>query len=1158
MYKKLFERPACAPGFSTLSMHADQMDSSITVVPILIKIMKFSLLQILVIALAVQFSWSSPATAQLTEKRISIEFTDQKLESVLKSIAGKAQFRLVYSNQINNNTALISGHYSNTRIRDILDRLLYTNQLMYEVINDQFVIIKAQLKTKNGVNPTETGEEDVLREKTDGFTVSGVVTDENNAALPGVSIRVKNGTQLVTSNARGRYTIGVSAAGSTLQFNYVGYKTYEQTVNGDTDVNVQMKPDPAKLDEVVIIGYGTTTRRTSTGSQAGISAKDLEKQPVTNVLQALQGQLPGVQVTQTNGLPGAGIAVQIRGANSLGKSNRPLYIIDGVPFLSEPINTSSTTTAVLPSAEGFTAGTSPMNSINPGDIENIEILKDADATAIYGSRGANGVVLITTKRGQVGKTKFNLNMSTGVSEVSRFADLMKTDQYLALRKKAFSNITTNPATPNATNAPDLVLWDQQAYTDWQRLLLGNTAKTHDVTANVSGGEGRTSFYISGTYHKEGNVYPGEQGYQRGGLNANINHISLNQRFALSLSTMYSTDKNTISTTDLGNYAYNLPPNYPLYNLNGDGKLYWVSGLNNPYGFLNQTNDNRSSNLLGSLNLKYTILKGLDIRSTFGYNKADMKQVTIRPLNSLNPNGSVRSSGTAAYAYTYANNYIVEPQITYDSELWRGKISLLAGGTYQSKQSQQPYYTTASNFTSDDFLSNVNQATESSTSSSSSYYKYTSLFGRINYNVENKYIVNLNFRRDGSSRFGPNKKFGNFGSAGAAWVFSEEKFLKNKISFFSFGKLRSSYGVAGSDDIGDYQYLAAFAASAAAVYNGSASLVPTRIANSDFKWESTKKFEVALELGFLNDRLSLTSSYYNNRSSNQLISYPLSTQTGFSGFQSNLPATVQNSGAEFSLSSVNIKSKYLTWNTSFNISKNSNKLISFPDIEKTSYYTTYQVGKPISANYAYQYIGIDPATNFPAFTDFNGVGGTAAPTGGFAELGRGDRYYAGTLFPSFMGGITNSFTYKGFNLDFTFQFVKQKGRSLARSTFYPPGYMYNVATNVINDYLSQGSEDYLVTAGLTGTNGRTAYFAFSNWAASDANIVDASFIRMKNVSLSYVLPGNWLKAIHVDKVRIFTQGQNLFTVTGFKGIDPESQGVVTPPLRTIIAGLQLTL
>jgi len=415
---------------------------------------------------------------------------------------------------------------------------------------------------------------------------------------------------------------------------------------------------------------------------------------------------------------------------------------------------------------------------------------------------------------------------------------------------------------------------------------------------------------------------------------------------------------------------------------------------------------------------------------------------------------------------------------------------------------------------------------------------------------------LNFRRDGSSRFGPNKKFGNFGSVGAAWVFSEEKFLKDKASWFSFGKLRSSYGVVGSDEIGDYQYLESFTASTA-VYNGSSSLVPSRIANNDFQWESTKKFELALELGFLNDRLSLTGSYYKNRSSNQLINYPLSTQTGFTGYQSNLPATVQNSGVEISLTSTNIKGKNISWTTSFNISRNENKLLSFPSIEKTSYYTTYLVGQPISLMTAYQFLGIDPATNLPSFADLNGTGGTQTPTTGLAAIGRGDRYVVGTAYPKFFGGLTNSITYKGISLDFTFQFVKQKGRNLAASSFYPPGYMYNAAASVMNDYLALGSPDYLITAGLTGTNGRAAYFGYTYWTGSDANIVDASFIRMKNVSLSYLLPIKWLSKIGAENVRVFTQGQNLFTITGYKGIDPESQGVVTPPLRTITAGLQLT-
>jgi hypothetical protein len=307
---------------------------------------------------------------------------------------------------------------------------------------------------------------------------------------------------------------------------------------------------------------------------------------------------------------------------------------------------------------------------------------------------------------------------------------------------------------------------------------------------------------------------------------------------------------------------------------------------------------------------------------------------------------------------------------------------------------------------------------------------------------------------------------------------------------------------------------------------------------------------------LKDRLSFTASYYRNRTSNQLLSFPLSAQTGFTSYQSNLPATVQNAGFELVVNSTNIKSKNFTWTSAFNITKNSNKLLAFPNIAQTSYYNTYQVGKPISAYYVYQYAGIDPTTNLPSFTDFDHSGSTAAPTTGFAATGRGDRYFAGAAYPDYYGGLTNSFTYKEWTLDFTFQFVKQKGKSLLSSSYYPPGYFSNAASSVTNEYLALGSEDYLVTAGTRGTNGRAAYLAYSYYTGSNASIVDASFIRMKNISISYSLPNKILAGSILHRLRIYAQAQNLFTITKYKGFDPESQGIVTPPLRTLMGGLQL--
>lgn len=1159
MYNKLFKRPASALNFAPLTKHVNQLHANVNALPILTKIMKFSLLQILGIAIAVQFGWSAPVSAQLTEKRITIEFSDQKLEKVLKTLASKAQFRLVYNSQIAKNASLVSGSFTNTRLKDVLDRILKTSNLSYEVINDQFVVVKTQSVAKEVPALAPVMKETPFIEKRDGFVINGVVTDENNEPMVGVSVRVKSASNAVSTNAKGRYAIGVLLPGSVLEFSYIGYRTIEQAVYENGDINIKMKPDPAKLDEVLVIGYGTTTKRLNTGSQVGVTAKEIENQPVTNVLQALQGRMAGVSITQSNGLPGAGITVQIRGVNAIGengiKPNRPLYIIDGVPFLSEPINSATysitaPTNGRVPSAEG---NTSPMNSINPSDIESIDVLKDADATAIYGSRAANGVVLITTKRGKAGKTKFSVNASTGVSNVAHFVETVGTEQYLALRRKAFANNTTNPNMPNATNAPDLTVWDQNGYTDFQEMFLGNTAHTNDLNASLSGGDARTNFYLSGTYHKEGNVYPGGQGYERGGGKVNLNHASLNQRFNVSLNAMYSTDKNDISTTDLASWAYSLPPNFPLYK--ADGSLNWDGFINNPLGYLNQTNDNRSSNLITNLGLKYNILKGLDIKASLGYSKSDMTQVVLRPLSSLNANNNP-TTGTATYVYNYTNNYIAEPQITYNSKIWKGTLTALAGASYQNKQSRMPYSTSAQGFTSDDFLRTVTAATTVSTTSGSVDYKYASLFGRINYNLADKYILNLNFRRDGSSRFGPNNKFGNFGSVGGAWIFSEEKLLKDKFSWFSFGKLRASYGIVGSDEIDNYGYLDTYTASTF-VYGGSTGLNPSRLANPDFKWEETKKLDIGLELNFFKDRLSLSGSYYRNRTGSQLITQTISPQAGFPNYQSNLPATVQNSGWELSINSTNIRNKNFTWTSSFNISQNHNKLLSFPDIEKSSYYTSYIVGNPISSYYVYQYIGINPATNLPSFADLNGVGGINTPTGGFAATGRGDRYFVGTSYPKFYGGLTNAISYKKLTLDFTFQFVKQQGRSLLNASFYPPGYFSNAALSVVNDYLALGSQDYLVSAGTRGAAGSASYSAYSYYTGSDASIVDASFIRLKNVSLSYILPIRWISKAEGTSLRVYTQAQNLFTITNYEGYDPESQGVATPPLRTITAGLQFT-
>lgn len=1069
-------------------------------------------------------------SASSLAQKITLKKRNADLETVFKNIREQSGYDFIYNMKLMEKALPVTLNLTEVSVAEAV-KACFANQVLTYSIEDKTVIIK----DKSFV--------DELVDYFQDIDVLGTVLDENGEPLPGAIIKIKGTNKIYTAGNNGRFYLSAADNNAILVLSFVGYKTRE--LPAQAKMEIKMELDPAKLDEVLIIGYGTTTRRLSTGSQVGISAKDIERQPVTNALQALQGRMPGVAITQTSGLPGAGINVQIRGVNSVGKVNRPFYVIDGVPFLSEPISAAVSGTPAL-SAEG---ATSPMNIINPSDIESIEVLKDADATAIYGSRGANGVVLITTKKGRAGKTQFSVNANTGMSKVPHFIDLLSTQEYLALRRKAFAN------SPGAVPGPfdaDLT-WDPNGYTNFPRLLLGNTAHTYDVNTNVSGGDVRTNFYLSGNFHKETNIYPGEQSYRRGGAHLNFNHSSADQKFTLSLSSMYSADQNDITITELGTYAYNLPSHFPLYNPNGS--LYWASGFNNPLGFLNQTNDARGSNFLSNLNLKYTLLKGLDIKSSIGYSKTDMKTNSVRPLSSLSAvaGATPRTTGSVIESYVYTNSYIFEPQINYLTAIWKGNLEALVGGSWQFKQSEQPYSVNATDFLSDDFLSNIGSAATKIINSGSSEFKYASIFGRLNYNILDRYIANLSFRRDGSSRFGPNKRFGNFGSLGAAWIFSEENFLKDKLGWFSFGKLRGSYGIVGNDEIGNYQYYDSYSNSPYE-YNGSTGLQPSRLANNEFQWEETKKIELGIELGFFKDRLSLTASAYRNRTSNQLLDFPVSPQTGFTGYQSNLPALVQNSGIELSLTSTNIQSKELKWTSSFNISKNSNKLLSYPDIEKTSYFTRYVVGRPLSSIFALQYAGIDPANGLPKFTDLNGNGTVST---GFIDIGRGDQYYVGMVYPSFYGGVTNSLTYKGFNLDFTFQFVKQKGKNMFASTFYPPGYPYNAASSVIQDYLALGSQDQLVTRNANTVNGRAAYLAFLNYSASDANIVDASFIRMKNASLSYNLPAKVISKIKAQNIRIYLQGQNLFTITKYDGYDPESQGVGTPPLRTITAGLQCT-
>lgn len=960
--------------------------------------------------------------------------------------------------------------------------------------------------------------------------VQGTVTDRTNP-LPGVTIAIKNKkNNAVISDYSGQFSLTCSPT-DTLVVSYIGFKTAHVPIQGRSVVNIILSYDTTTLQEVRInAGYYSVKESERTGSIARITSKDIENQPVSNVLATMQGRMAGVSIVQDSGVPGAGFSIRIRGQNSLRRdANEPLYIIDGVPYSSDSVGYSNTSTAT-------SGATSPLNNINPTDIESIEVLKDADATAIYGSRGANGVVLITTKRGRQGKTTFIVNTSTGVGKATRLLDLMNTQQYLAMRKQAFSNdgIANYPATAYDINGT----WDPNRYTDWQKELLGGTSEIHSLQGSVSGGSENTQYLLSGNFRSETTVMPGDFQYDKGGAHFTMNHISPDNKFRLEFSANYNIQKNSLPSIDLTLQARALAPNAPaLYDAKGE--LNWENNSwTNPLAALNQTFITKSRDLVSNAVLSYRFLPQLEIKSSFGYTDLKNDEKRFVPSTIYNPSFGLTSASSRLYTNNTARqSYIIEPQLNYKQDFGKHRIDALIGATAQSLVTTR-LYQLGGGFSSNALIGDLASAAQRLVFTSDEIiYRYQAFFGRVNYNYDGRYILNITGRRDGSSRFGPGKQFAAFGAVGAAWIFSEETLLKDN-SIISFGKLRGSYGVTGSDQIGDYQYYNTYASSGNN-YQGVVGLQPTRLFNPNFGWETNRKFEAALETGFFHDRIFITAAWYQNRSGNQLVGIPLPGTTVFTSLNANLNATVENSGTEFTLRTVNFTEKF-KWTTSFNIAFNRTKLVSFPGLDTSTYASTYAIGQPLTIQKLYHFTGLNTQSGLYTFEDFNSDG----------MLSINDRTFIADLTPKYSGGLQNTFTYKGLQLDFLFQFVKQDGIKYLPA---PAGGMNNQLSEVSTGSWSQPGDNKEFQPYTTGFNSpvSTAYYQYTN---SSGAITDASYIRLKNISLTYDLP---LPDNIKIKCRLIAQGQNVLTFTHFNG-DPEYRFAgYLPPLKIYSGGVQLT-
>jgi TonB-dependent starch-binding outer membrane protein SusC len=1062
-------------------------------------------------------------------QRVSISVKDQPLEKVFNMISNQTDYVFYYEVELIKKTGNVSVDIKDADIKEALNVLFKNQPLNYTIVEKNIVVkprISLDLKPEISLAAPP---------------VTGVVRGRDGEPLSGVNILVKGTKKGTVSNADGSFSIDAKD-GDVLLISSVGYNSKEIKVAGNNIGEINLIAANAELQEVIVNkGYYKEKKVLNTGDITTIKAEEIGRQPVSNPLSALQGNVPGLMISQTTGLPGGGYKVQIRGQNSIDNGNDPLYIIDGIPVPSK----------TLGSINASLINGNPLNFLNTSDIESIDVLKDADATAIYGSRGANGVILITTKKGQAGKTKLDVNVASGLGKVTRKMHLLNTPEYLEMRREAFKN---DNVIPDESNAPDLMLWDTTRYTDWQKELFNRPVNYNDVQVSLSGGNNNTIFSASGGIHKETTVMPGDGADFKGSVHLNLFNTSSNKKFRINISTSYLSDKNTVKPLDLTPAALLLSPNAPPP-FNEDGSLNWapkvvgdVGTWNNPFAQMFTTYKGKTGNLLGNITVNYEVVTNLEFKASFGYNSLVTSEVTTLPLKSYDPK-TILTSGTSNFNTNNTNSWIIEPQLNYKLKVSKGMLSFLLGGTFQDASSDRQGLA-ASDFSSDELLENIMAAGSLTVQSSlNSRYRYCAAFGRVNYSWKEKYLVNVTMRRDGSSRFGPSRQWATFGAVGAAWIFSDEQIIRNSLPVLSFGKIRGSYGSTGSDQIPDYSYLDLYSPNSYS-YQTIVGLQNTKLFNPYLAWELNKKLEFGLELGFFKNRINLNANYYQNRSGNQLLSSPLLFVTGFFNITANLPAVVENKGWEFILTTTNIKKSNLSWSSSLNISINRNRLLSFDNLSRTVYSSFLAVGKPLAISMLYRRIGVDKETGINTYSDKDGQST-------FQPNPSADLKSIISTAPDFFGGIQNSVSYKNIEFDFLFQFVRQIGVSYFRDYSVVAGMLGNQPVQLLERWQKPGdmkpyqkfTQDPLSDA----YRNATTYLSQSDFVYSDA-----SFIRLKNVSLSWSIPYKIKNKMNIQSCRLYIQCQNLLTFTNYNGLDPETQTVGVPPLRIMTAGIQISL
>lgn len=948
--------------------------------------------------------------------------------------------------------------------------------------------------------------------------ITGKVSSEAGEPLPGVSVVVKNTTQGTITDVNGAYTLTVSPEATLLVFSFVGMTTKESEIGNRTVVDVQLETDIKQLSEVVVVGYGTQKRKDITSAISTIDTDEIQNVPASYSFDgAIQGKTSGLNISSSSATPGAAMNVNIRGVTSISASSQPLYVIDGIPIVTG--NNSVLNSNIQP--------VNPLADINPNDIESISVLKDASAAAIYGSRGANGVIIVTTKRGVAGKTKFNVGYGTSISEISNTPDLMTSQQWISFMNAAaefdgrgenFWNSTLGD--PNDASIPTYNAYD----------YIFKTGVTHDANISISGGNEKTKYFISGNYFTQEGIQVG-QAFERISGRLNLDK-SISDKFTMNTSILLSRTNHdrTINENDEYGVVINAQawdPTAPLIDEDGgytnpfSYNGWWA--LENPLVIAEQySNTSNTNRILASVSGIYDITDNLSFKSSWSVDYNQLLDESFVPAGF-----NETPDGVGVYGTFQEIAWLSENTFNYNFQLGEDhNLSLLAGFTLQ--ESEQEFSSINGTGFPVNSVIKVSAAANTSGTSNASSFGFVSYLGRLNYSFQNKYLANFTIRSDGSSRFGKDNRFGTFPSGSVGWRISEESFMKGSSTISNL-KLRASYGTIGNASIGNFTSRSAYSTND--TYSGRGGIAPVVLGNPDLTWEKTTQLNLGLDVGLFGNRVNLTFDAFDKITTDLLLAQDIPGSTGYFTLQSNF-GEIRNKGLEASLQATVLQKEAFQWNTSLNFTYLENEVVDVVnDGQIVSRNFILKEGLGISQLYLIKFLGVDPFTGDAVFEDFNGDG----------VINLDDRQPVGSGLPNYFGGITNSFSYKGLSLEVFFQFsggnkiYNQSRHAFENYGSLQSGLPYGNQSARSLDYWKQpGDITDIPRPSLEGPNSAKA-----QWQRfSTQYLEDGDFMRLKNVKLSYALPTDRVSKAGLSSVQFYVQGRNLITWTNYLGFDPE--------------------